>query len=116
MVHEEEINDKFYLLAINGMEDMTIQIKDGEAIVPSCVYAIGYNEDYIIAKVHPYEFGYPLNKKMTNYYIIPAKGKGTYAQEIGVIGPLTFREFDKKKEELNIPKELTFTKVFKDLE
>jgi hypothetical protein len=118
--HEEKINANKYLIANQGIENMNISIQLNNehtylGIVHACVFAVGYNESYIIAKQHPYDFGKPINKNITNYYIIPAQGKGTYADQIGVIGPLTENDFNKKRQELEIDK-LKFTKVFKELE
>jgi len=77
-------------------------------IIEQTVFAVGYNKEYIIAKQHP------PNKEITNYYILPIKN-GDLPKNEDLIGPLTQKEFEQKKEELKI-KNLDFTIVYKNLE
>lgn len=82
-------------------------------IVPEYVFAVGHNEDFIIAKQHPtngFKGGYKVDTAITNYYIIDIKGKFV-KNEKGLIGPLTEAEFDTKLRELNIIG-LSFNKIY----
>ncbi len=118
--YEEHIIGNYYLVAVDGDEDMCIsyQVEDqkmyGEIIIPSTVFAVGYDEDFIIVKQHPMNFP-DVDKSITNYFIIPVKNKIHKTLELNKIGPLSLEEFNKKRNELNIPQELAFTLVFDKL-
>ena len=64
-------------------------------IVDGYVYAVGHNENYIIAKQHQ-SF-----ETETNYYLIDIK-KNSKDHSKGIYGPLNKIEFEKIKKELNI--------------
>ncbi len=115
--HNEKLTGRFYLLAIDDMSDMTVCHLDSIyriGIIPSTVFAVGYNDKYIIAKQHPEELT-KIDKSITNYYIIPIKNV-QYYNEKDVIGPMTKDSFENKRKELGVPETLSFTKVFKELE
>ena len=101
-------------------EDMSIiyyydnKIRVG--VVNPTVFAVGYNEDFIIAKQHPRKFPNPPDKSITNYFIIPIKDKVRQSPDDNKIGPLTKSEFKEKRKELGIPDEVMFSIVIKDLE
>ena len=116
--HEKLIHNK-YLIAEEGLENMDISISipnsDAyEGLIPSCVFSVGNNDAFIIAKQHPYEFP-NINKKITNYYIIPSNSKDVQKENTKVIGPMTEQEFIIKASEFGISK-ISFNKVFKELE
>ena len=116
--YDEQINDNYYLQATDTRYGMTLCIKDDDyliGIVSATVFAVGYNEDFIIVKQHPEKFP-KSDKSITNYYIIPLKFKVSEIPERNVIGPLTEREFMEKRKELGVSRSLQFTRVFKDLE
>ena len=55
---EREITDDYWLFANNEMHEMSIwhhseNRSGGELIVEETVFAIGYNDNFIIAKSHP---------------------------------------------------------------
>lgn len=71
-------------------------------LVDLYVYETGYNDNYIVAIQHP-----KIENKMsgdTNYYIIPIYNNFTYSPKNGIIGPLTWKEYNIKKRELKINK------------
>jgi hypothetical protein len=87
-------------------------------VVGATVFAVGYDDEYIIAKRHPHT-GYGLsgiNKKITHYYIIPLKYKVHNSPDENRIGPLSEEEFMAKRKELKMSDSLTFTKIFKKME
>ncbi len=90
--------------------------KGYSGIIEATVFAAGYNENYIIVKQHPRSFPNPPNKKITNYFILQNKKSMDWETKNGLIGPLTLQEFNEKRKELNIPNDVTFTTVIKDLE
>jgi len=105
----ERITEDYILIWIDFQESQCI-IKEwdssgsGETIIPEYVFAVGHNDDYIIAKQHPtagFEGRYKINDEITNYYIIDIKSN-TRKTDLNVIGPLTKAEFDTLRTELKI--------------
>jgi Protein of unknown function (DUF3997) len=112
---EELIFGKFYLIELDYIkEDRTLSYSLGDSyigVIDKTVFAVGYDENYIIAKQHPNN-----NKRITNYFIVDSKIKDKYWIEKGVFGPFTLSEFKKKKRELNISVSVKFTKEYNDYE
>ena len=79
-------------------------------VVNQTVFAVGYNEKYIIAKQHPDN-----NRKITNYFIVPVEQHITRENLNNILGPLTYNQFMTKRHELIIPDSLHFTKEYEDL-
>lgn len=80
-------------------------------IIEPYIFAVGHNENYIIAKQHPtngFEGGYKIHADTTNYYIIDI-----YKEMDKVFGPLTLKQFDSLKTEFKIGN-LGFSKTFPD--
>ncbi len=105
----KRITGDYILMWIDLQENQRI-IKEwnntgsGETVVPEYVYAVGHNEDFIIAKQHPtsgFESGYEVNDKITNYYIIDINNKTNKTDNI-IIGPLTIEKFNNLRLELKI--------------
>ena len=116
LAYKEQIQDYYYLIATDDEKYMSIAYNDygGSAylnIIPSTVFAVGYNENFIIAKRHPSQFSEPINKNITNYYIIPIKNNPNN----NAIGPLSLEQFYEKRKELNVPDSVKFTKEFEKL-
>ncbi len=72
-VHSHVV-DKVYLIAADQIEQLSLVYQNGEnmyaGLIPQTVFAVGFNEDFIIAKQHPSEFNSSLDKNSTLYYII----------------------------------------------
>ncbi|HYG01797.1 MAG TPA: DUF3997 domain-containing protein [Chryseosolibacter sp.] len=85
-------------------------------LVPEYVFAVGHNDNFIIAKQHPtsgFEDGFKVDTSLTNYYIIDIKRKIKTDGE-KVIGPLTKEQFDRKVKEFKIEEikfEMTYPEV-----
>ena len=80
-------------------------------LVPEYVFAVGHNEDYIIAKQHPtsgFENGFEIDTTITNYYLIDMN-----EQKDKVIGPLTKSKFDSTRIALKI-RNIEFDMIFKE--
>ena len=120
-VLEEKIIDNYYLIAADVGEDCSLsyhELTDGSnygIIIKATVFAVGYNDKYMIVKQHPSVFPNPPDKKITNYYILPLKKGMDWKNNNGLIGSLTLEQFNEKRKELNIPDEVTFTKEIEDL-
>lgn len=119
---EEKIVENYYLIAGDDPEGTFLSYHDSSdgnnfsALINATVFAAGYNDDYMIVKQHPRTFPNPPDKKITNYYILPLKKGMDWKNKNGLIGPLTLLEFSEKRKELNIPNEVKFTIVIKDMQ
>lgn len=73
------------------------------------VFAVGANDQYIVAKQHPVH-----NKSRVDYYIV-LRGEDSMSADSKkvVLGPLTTEEFDQKSKGLNLPQ---FGKVLEALQ
>ena len=73
-------------------------------IVPEYVFAVGHNDEYIIAKQHPggSKFGgRGIDKGITNYYIV--KTSKEFSNDVDKInGPLNKKQFDSLRNYLKI--------------
>jgi hypothetical protein len=80
-------------------------------LVPEYVFAVGHNENYIIAKQHPtsgFDNGFTIDMTITNYFIVDMK-----AQKNKVIGPMTKSKFDSTRIDLKI-QNIEFDMIFKE--
>jgi len=119
---KEKIENNYYLIATDNIDDLSLcfyEPNDKDIygdIVDATVFAVGFNEKYLIAKQHPRTFPNPPDKKVTNYYILPLKNEMNWKTKNGLIGPLTMEQFKEKRKKLNIPDSLSFTIIIKELE
>jgi len=91
---KEKVTDNYYLIATDIGEDCSLGYhlpSDGDiygTIIDATVFAVGFNDEYIIAKQHPRVFPNEPDKKITNYFILritkdfDSKGRNT------LFGPL----------------------------
>jgi len=118
---KEKIIGNYYLIAGDIEEDMCISFheeKDGSiygTIINATVFAVGFNNKYIIAKQHPRIFPQPCDKNVTNYFILPIKKEMDWKTKNGLIGPLSIQQFNQTKKELDIPDSVKFTMVIESL-
>jgi len=102
----------YALLWIDTSDNVSLSYDAGSGAwvgrVESQVFAVGSNDQYIVAKQHPIE-----NKTKVNYFVV-MRGKDSINADLKkvVIGPLTADEFERKSKELNLPK---FSKVLEAL-
>lgn len=124
---KEKIIDNYYFIAADDGEGCILSYHESKwtdffggvnygGLIDATVFAVGYNDKYMIVKQHPRTFPNPPDKTITNYYILTLKKGMDWRSKNGLIGPLTLEQFNEKRQELNIPDEVTFTKVLKDLE
>ena len=114
---ESSLTDNFSLFANSSLEEMRIyyyvEQYHYETIVDEAVFAVGYNDDFIIAKRHPKDSTNHIDKNITTYHIINiADCKAEPKESV----ELTEEEFRMKRTEFNLPKELDFTIVYKEIE
>jgi hypothetical protein len=118
----QKIVDNYYIIApgIYERAALCFQTKDDWAnygeLVPATVFAVGYNNEYMIVKQHPLlSFTNAIDKTTTNYYILPILKTIDWSTKNGLMGPLSLEDFDQWRKELRI-ENIPFTKVIKDLE
>lgn len=109
----DTITGDYTIMWIDVLENQSVCRKiEGSAgshavIVPEYVYAVGHNDNYIIAKQHPtdgFEGGFEINTAITNYYIINMETEK-------VSGPLTKEEFKQLRKELRISR-IKFDQIY----
>jgi hypothetical protein len=77
-----------------------------QTLVPEYVFAVGHDENFIIAKQHPtsgFDNGFKIDSTVTNYYILDTREEIEKLSK-KIIGPLTRKEFDEKRRQLRIEK------------
>jgi len=99
------------LMAINSLDEAELIYQEKGtsvyySLVPGLVFSVGYDDDFVIAKTHPVDSN-GINRALTYYHVIEVdKVSGDNHEKSPA---LTFEQFQKKRDELNIPPELTFT-------
>jgi len=77
MAYEKRLTDKFYLIAGDSIDEMSIGYQSSgtgyTVLIGQTVFAVGYNDGFIIAKRHPREFPGKINKDSTFYHIIEVR-------------------------------------------
>ena len=112
-VHDEHIIGPYRLIAVDIDEQMSLSYDcgDGSAVgrVGETVFAVGWNDRYIVAKQHPTN-----DRTRTNFFYLDITKDAKFADPSqSVTGPLTEAEFNKRKSELALPQ---FTRVVRSLE
>ena len=119
---KENITGNYYLIATDTGDDCALDYHEPNdennyaGIIGATVFAVGYNDKYIIVKQHPRVFPNPPNKEITNYFILQITDGFDWRNKSSLYGPLTLVQFNEKRKELGVPEDLQFTKIFKDLE
>jgi len=118
IVYEEKLAPGYELSANDDISGMSIYANDGQyqiGVINATVFSVGFNQDFIIAKQHPF-VGNTINKSITNYYIMPIKDKVNVSPDENKIGPLSQEMFLIKRKELEIPDNLDFSITIEKLE
>jgi hypothetical protein len=111
--YQKKLSGKYCLQATDTLEQMhlCVLMPNGDCegdLVPQTVYAVGWDEQFIIAKQHPSAFGRPIDRTVTYFYIVRVSdGK--------VSDRLDERSFNVERSKLGVPRELSFTLVLDEL-
>lgn len=106
----DRITGKYILLWIDLpqnqfiSEETELNSSSSTGLIEEYVFAVGHDQDYIIAKQHPtsgFENGFEINTRVTNYFIIDMNRK-TLKKGEKIFGPLREVEFNKLRKELKI--------------
>ena len=107
-VYEDELVAGYVIWASDVIEEAAIYLKDrngrgGVQVVPAMVFAYGWNDEFILAKRRPAEYGKIIGST-TQWYIVVVRSRQTH-------GPLSEDEFQTLRAELQVPSELSFPKT-----
>lgn len=117
--HDQKLVGPYRLVAVDGREEMALcrSLEGGDCLghgLPGrTVFAAGADDRYVVIARHPSAFGEPLNKAVTEYYVVersPDEADLRFRPE--VLGPFDQAEFDERVSQLSLPE---FTIVFDDL-
>lgn len=107
LVHEEQIVGNYYLIAVDTSDQMDVSYRVRDVYIgriPETVFAVGWNDDYIVAKSHT-----PGGRGDTEYYYLVRALDSAYADpKVSVRGPLSSLEYGWEKRRLGLPE---FTRV-----
>ncbi|MCX6927967.1 MAG: DUF3997 domain-containing protein [Verrucomicrobia bacterium] len=110
--YAKRLSGKYGLVAADVLEQMDISemLPNGSAIgvIPATVYAVGWNEQFIIAKQNPAGPSHTVDKTATHFYILKVS-------DGSVTGPINESAFGAERTRLGVPEALTFTLVFDSL-
>lgn len=83
-------------------EELEMNSAGSIELVPAYVFAVGHNDDFIIAKQHPtIDYKHEIDTSITNYYIVDMNRK-IFTNGQKVFGPVNKYEFDSLRTLLNI--------------
>jgi len=106
LVYDDDLVGGYAVWATDVLEEASIVLKradgrGGVSVVPAMVFAYGYNDQFIIAKRRPAEYG-RIKDTTIQWYIIGVQSKRVH-------GPLTEDEFQRLRNALRVPGNLSFT-------
>lgn len=78
-----------------------------DLLVPETVFAVGYNDDFIIAKSHPKNIKNEIDKTRTYYHIIEIKNINPNNPE--QVSLLSKKQFEYSFKKLGVSKDLDFS-------
>lgn len=118
-VHDQPLAGPYRLVAVDTRDDMIVcrSLESGDRVgdgLPGrTVFAAGADDRYLVIARHPSAFGEPLNKAVTEYYVVERRpDEADPGSRPEVFGPFDQAEFDERVRQLSLPE---FTIVFDDL-
>lgn len=110
--YKKKLVGDYALLAVDVREQMSISrmLPNGDAIgvIDETVFAVGWNNDFVIAQQHAPAVGTQTKSSATNFYILRVSDGEVW-------GPLTAAQFHAERAKQAVPHDLNFTLVFQDL-
>lgn len=117
--HDQPLAGPYRLVAVDEREQMIVcrSLEGGDCVgdgLPGrTVFAAGSDDRYLVIARHPSAFGEPLNKAVTEYYVVErSPDEADLRSRPEVLGPFDQAEFDERVRQLSLP---AFTIVFDDL-
>ena len=110
--YEKHLSGKYGLVAVDTLDQMAVceMQPDGNGIgvIDETVFAVGWDDHFIIAKQHPNDASHHIDKSVTNFYILQVSdGKLT--------GLLDEAAFSRERARLGVSDGLSFTLSFDSL-
>ena len=108
--YKEDLGNGYVVFAGDIMQDARIIRKDpkrssgGRRVVPSTVFAYGWNDDFILAKQHPRKEFRKVDTGVTYWHIIEVTSGDVH-------GPLNEDEFRNLRTRLKVPEEISFKTI-----
>lgn len=118
-VYDEPLDGPYRLNAVDVDEDMSICWSApngdcvGDGLPGPTVFAVGYNKSYVVAAVHPRQFGDSSNRTVTQYYyVVRSSNESQKLPYSGIKGPFDEDAYNVEKGRLHLPE---FTRTFDNL-
>jgi hypothetical protein len=112
LAYEKKLSGNYALVATDVLEQMDVSkmLPSGSAlgVIPATVFAVGWDNNFIIAKQHPNDAPHHIDKSVANFYILRVI-------DGSLTGPLDESAFQIKRKELQVREGLVFTLVFDEL-
>jgi hypothetical protein len=117
--HDQPLAGPYRLVAVDEREQMIVcrSLEGGDCVgdgLPGrTVFAAGADERYLVIARHPSVFAEPLNRSVTEYYVVErSPDEADLRSRPEVLGPFDQEEFEERVRQLSLPE---FTIVFDDL-
>jgi hypothetical protein len=111
--YKKKLVGDYALLAVDVREQMNISrmLPSGDAVsvIGATVFAVGWNDDFIIAQQHEPSQGTHTGTRVTNFYLLRISDGAVW-------GPLTAEAFHTERVQQGVSSDLDFTLVFQDLQ
>lgn len=109
---KERLVGRFAMWAVDGLSDNSVveESEDRRAarvLIPPTVFAVGFNDHFIIAKRHP-KSGHQIDRSTTEFFVVAVL-------EGQVHGPVDQGEFAALRARLGVPASLGFSRVIEQL-
>jgi hypothetical protein len=110
--YQKKLSGKYGLVAVDELHQMEVaeMLPSGDAIgvIPATVFAVGWDEHFIIAKQHPMDADHHTDSLVTKFYILQVSD-GT------LFGPFDEPAFNAERVKRAVSEGLSFTLVFDSL-
>ena len=113
--YEKNLSGKYCLVACDVLEQMSIDEipSDGgniyNGVISATVFAVGWDEHFIIVKQHPRSDKHPAGDRAVTYFYILRVSDGKLSEQ------LDKRAFNVERDKLGVSKNLSFSLVFDEL-
>src|SRR5687768_5672411 len=109
---KERLVGRFAMWAVDGLSDNSVveESEDRRAarvLIPPTVFAVGFNDQFIIAKRHP-KSGHQIDRSITEFYVVAVFNGQLH-------GPVDQEGFAALRVKLGVPASLGFSRVIEKL-
>jgi hypothetical protein len=109
---KERLVGRFAMWAVDGLADNSVveESEDGRAarvLIPATVFAVGFNDQFVIAKRHP-KSDHQIDSSTTEFYVVSVLDGHVH-------GPVDYENFSALRARLGVPASLDFSRVIEQL-